>query len=242
MIRSHGLERLREEGVVELGMTVSVTGVAHPALSGAVDLQGLGGQVVRVGVARTLDPAVADEGMSRVEAVGPVTGLPFAGERHDAVAGVGDLVEVGAESTDTVVPIDILGGRVPLDVVDRVGDHVARRFRGAHGDVGVVVLGGDARRVQVVVGVLTKILLATTGVGTDSVDETGKGEGILVVVDGLDEPALVDLVELGAVLDLSRGGTSLRECGEEEAEEQGDDRHDHQKLDEREALSLSHVN
>jgi hypothetical protein len=28
----------------------------------------------------------------------------------------------------------------------------------------------------------------------------------------------------------------------EEAEEQGDDRHDHQELDEREALSLSHVN
>ena len=89
--------------------------------------------------------------------------------------------------------------------------------------------------------VLAEVLLAAARQGADAVDEARQRERVLAGVDGLDEPALVDLVALGAVLHLPGGGTSLRQGGQQEAEQQGDDGHHHQQLDEREALSLSHV-
>ena len=72
------LEVLGEEGEAELGVAVTVDGVADPLLAAAVDLKGLRRQVVVVGVAGVLDTTVGGEGVPRVEAVAPVLVLALA--------------------------------------------------------------------------------------------------------------------------------------------------------------------
>ena len=139
--------------------------------------------------------------------------------------------------------------RIPVLVRDRVvrREVVVRLDRDDRARLGRAVQ--QLRRDRVLgdhggvhVGVVVEPVVDVTAArnGADAVD-VARGREAAVGVDREGLPGLVDLVELRGVLDLPRGGAGAGEGGEQQAEQERDDRHDHQELDQREAVPSVHV-
>lgn len=170
--------------------------------------------------------------------------LPFAQNRGRAVRDVALTVQVGGHG---VVPEDGANAgwvwiehRVVVVVFD---DDIGVLLGGRDQDFGVVVVLSHQHGVHVGGGVQVVALSATSlnelTVDLLTVDQTGGGKTTLLVRSP-SKPSFVDLAELGSVFGLASLAAGGVQSGEQKADENRDDRHDHEELDEGKAAFALH--
>ena len=245
-LKLHGVG---DEAALEGGVVVAVANVAFPGVIWRMEEQAVALRVVVAGDLALEDATVSEHRTGAVRAVAPVVLLALADQSEVGVRGVAGVRRSAARGGLNVgdevrIPVDRTSGRSRIDdgvvvlslLDDRIGLH--RRDDDFRGDEAL----SDHRAVEVGSLVLSDVLFALAGVvhaaDLEPTDQARDRELALRVLVGPGKEALVDLADVGRVVQGLRRALRLAECGKEQADEEGDDRHDDEQLDQSESALL----